>query len=111
MPFDNGGEFITGGVAGAFGGNVGEGDEVGFGVGRALSNVADLPESKPLSRWLALALEAIFTPPALIGGLFGDSVALVLLLERFLRGMLFSEMTISSMVLGAPTFFSADNFW
>lgn len=65
-----------------------------MGVGRALSKLGDFPDKSPFRRWFALE-------PTLC------SVLLLVGVGRFGRGILFSEMTVTSIPLGVPTFLRA----
>ena len=89
------------------GGTGGGGEGVRAGRGRALSlsacaKLEDLPVNKPFKRWFALRVLL------LVGGLEGPACEFAF---EPVRGSCFSLTTVSSIPVGAPTFFRAESFW
>jgi hypothetical protein len=89
------------------GGAGGGGEGVRVGRGRALSvstcvKLEDLPVNKPFRRWFALRVLL------LVGGIEGPAWEFEF---EFIRGSCFSVTTVSSIPVGAPTFFKAASFW
>jgi hypothetical protein len=90
------------------GGGAGRGGEgVRVGRGRALSlsacaKLEDLPVNKPFRRWFALRVLL------LVRGAEGPACEFEF---EPVRGSCFSATTVSSIPVGAPTFFKAASFW
>lgn len=94
-------------------GGTGGGEGVRVGRGNALSlsrlKLELLPDSRPFNRWFALALSVLL----LVGGFGvgeGWEFELVFAVPKLGRAMGFSVTTVSSIPVGAPTFFSAVSF-